>query len=288
MVARAAAAQEAAEGTPGKEMANRLNGQPQSDWLKQLTGEKPAKKGSLGWPRRDINSIITGALQGPEWPMPPDAHAPKAAKPPVIDGVLDDPAWAKALTYEGMYPFNTKDYVASPKTVWKVTWDDSHLYIAWDCEDKDLSDPVRERDGAVWADDCVEVFILPDMRFRAYWELVIGPSGSIYDSIQCKEWDKWGCNQRTAENIAGLKVGITLRGTLNQHDDVDEGYTVEVAVPFSELPGYSRAQPKVGDNLHFMLVRLDTTAGKMIPYAYQPLLSWGHNIWNHARLILAE
>jgi hypothetical protein len=34
-------------------------------------------------------------------------------------------------------------------------------------------------------------------------------------------------------------------------DDTDEGYTVEIAVPFNELPGYTHTGPKAGDRLHF-------------------------------------
>ena len=56
--------------------------------------------------------------------------------------------------------------------------------------------------------------------------------------------------------------------------------------PFSQLPGYSRCGPSPGDTLNFMLVRLDRSRGVLTAYAYQPLLGWGHNIWNHAQMEL--
>ena len=288
LAAQAEAAIEEAEGTPGKERANRLRSQRSVKWLKMLKGEAKAKKGELGWPVRDITGTIEGARLGQGWPTPPVAKVPLTKQPLKIDGKIDDPAWAKALTYEGVYPFNTKEKADTPKTTWKLLWDKKHLYIAYDCVDVDVVSPKIERDGHVYQNDCVEIFLLPDFRFRTYWEVIVGPSGSIYDSIQCKDYDQWGCNSRTAETMAGLQVGIDIRGTLNQPGDQDEGYGVELALPFSELPGYSRTGPKAGDTLNFMLVRLDKNGEEFKCYAYQPLLSWGHNIWNHAKMVLAE
>ena len=41
----------------------------------------------------------------------------------------------------------------------------------------------------------------------------------------------------------------------------------------------------MGDFLNFMRVR---NGEQFQPYAFQPLLSWGHNIWNHATPELVE
>jgi hypothetical protein len=142
--------------------------------------------------------------------------------------------------------------------------------------------PKKARDDHVYFDDCVEIFILPEFRMRTYWELVIGPSGSVYDSIQNKKPLEWGCIGDATQNIEGLKLGVQVRGTLNKSDDVDEGYTIEAAIPFAELPGYSRTKPQAGQTLHFMLVRLDRKGQDFGVYAYQPLQAWGHNIWNFA------
>jgi hypothetical protein len=289
--ALAAKAEEAirqTEGTPGKEQANRLRAPHCVNWLKMLKGEAQAKKGELDWPVKDITRTIETAQLGVDWPRPQDVKVPFTPNPVKIDGKLDDPAWAKAATFTDVYQFNTKEKAAAPKTTWKILWDKKCLYLAYDCVDSDIISPKIERDDHVYANDCVELFLLPDFRFRTYWELIIGPSGSIYDSIQCKNYDDWGCNFRTAETIQGLEVGIDVRGTLNQPGDKDEGYTVEVAFPFSEMPGYSRTGPQAGHALNFMLVRLDKNGEEFKFYAFQPLLSWGHNIWNHAKMVLVE
>ena len=214
------------------------------------------------------------------WPVPPPIRVPHAAAPLTMDGRLDEPAWTNAATFTGLYRFNSRGKLSGPATTWKILWDETYLYFAFDCADRDIVAPKRKRDDTVFMDDCVEMFILPEFRFRTYWELVVSPGGDIFDSVDCKQADQWGAILDLSQDLKGLKCGIEVRGTLNKQDDVDQGYTIEIAVPFAELPGYSRAAPQAGQRLHFMLVRLDRNGKTFTPYACQPLLGWGHNIWN--------
>jgi hypothetical protein len=274
--------------TPGREFANRLRTAPYPDHLLQLKGEAPP--GAAGLSAADLAdfaNVVDLAEQGLSWPLPPLARVPFAAVPPKIDGRLDDAAWARALTYTNMFSFNTRE-PGGPATTWRLLWDTENLYVAYTCADPDVVAPIRARDDAVYNDDCVEIFILPQFRFRTYWELVVNASGSIFDSVECKLADEWGLTLDPAQDIDGVQVAVQVHGTLNQPGDIDEGYTVELAVPFRQLPGYARLGPKAGDRLHFMLVRLDRSGERLAAYAYQPLLGWGHNIWNHAVMELVE
>src|SRR4051794_36712236 len=58
-----------------------------------------------------------------------------------IDGVLDEPAWADALTYDISYEWQPGDNVAPPvATEFLVTYDDRNLYAAWRCHDPRLAE----------------------------------------------------------------------------------------------------------------------------------------------------
>ncbi len=274
--------------TPGREYANTLRGGLHQAWAGFFRGQKPRP----GWPTLAAmtNEIVTFCAlveAGPAWPLAPTTRVVRAVAPPVIDGVLDEAVWSQATSFAGVYRFNATNRLETPRTAFKLLWDDRCLYVAFDCDDTDIIAPNRARDDQVYNDDCVEMFILPDFQFRTYWEIVIGPNGSIFDSVQCKDLDNWGLSADKARNVDGMQVGIRVRGTLNQPGDADQGYTVEVAVPFAALPGYTRAVPKPGDRLHFMLVRLDRQGKEHKFYAFTPLQAWGHNIWNHAVMELA-
>ena len=276
------------QGTPAKEAANRLNIPAVAEFVRMLKGDLKATKAQLDRARQDIQELDKTLDKGPRWPMPPMCLAPRAAEPPEIDGKLDDPAWSKAATYEGCFAFGDDKKREAPRTVWRVTWDEQYLYFAFECADADIIAPKVKRDDHVYFNDCVEMFILPEFRTGSYWEIVISPTLSIFDGLHSKPADQWGPVSRPEENVQGIRFASRINGTPDKSDDEDVGYTVEVAVPFAQLPEYSRARPMAGQTLRFMLVRLDKNKGGFTPYAYQPLLSWGHNIWNHATMKLVE
>lgn len=79
---------------------------------------------------------------------------------PAVDGTLKSPVWAKCppltlgeCTGEGPGRF---------KTTARVLFDATQLYVAWRCAEPDtdsLAQGVTKRDGDVWQDDCVELFV---------------------------------------------------------------------------------------------------------------------------------
>ena len=281
--ARGEAAIAAAQGTPGQEAANFLSHSWPHEQLLQLKGEKPATAAQLANDHGTVDWLTKMAESGPSWPRPAKMSVPFAKKAPKIDGILNDAAWKGAVTFEGEYPFNSSTKTMAPGTKWYVTWDKQYLYFAFDCADGYVVSPDTQRDASIFNHDCVEMFILPEFRQGVYWELVVSPTGTVFDALHEKLFDNWGASSRVGESIQGLKVATHIDGTANNNADVDHGYTVEVAVPFTELPSYTRGNsPRTGEMLNLMLARLDENQGPMQPYSFNPLLSWGHNIWNPA------
>lgn len=84
--------------------------------------------------------------------------------PPKIDGRLDDPAWKRATPLEGFWPNDNTAGEASLLTTAWMTYDKENLYIAIVNDEphmEGLRAKITQRDGAVWSDDCDEVFIVP-------------------------------------------------------------------------------------------------------------------------------
>jgi hypothetical protein len=275
--------------TPGLEFALRLNNSGVKSFREQVTAGKAVDSAWARYMWGDISNAVARGEEGIAWPIPSEVAVPYAGGDSIVaDGRLDEEAWKRAVTFDSVYPFNSKELRKEPATTWKLLWDDKYLYVAYVCADTNLLAETRERDSEVWKDDAVEIFLMPDLKFRTYWELIVSPAHAIYDSVQCKQVDQWGAIFDPSQNIEGLKVGLDVRGELNRPGKVGDGYTVELAIPFDQVPGYTRAAPKTGDRLWFMLVRLDRTGSGLAPYAFQPLLGWGHNIWNHAPMRLVK
>lgn len=283
---RADAAIRAGGDSVGREYVNRLRSHHYPAWRRHFAGIGPRP----AWPTveeaaADIDGQVRLVEAAKTWPAPGEFAVPKVARPPTIDGKLDDDAWKQAAVWTERFAFN-ETVPGGPATTWRAAWDDRCLYFAFECADADIVAPARERDAAVYEDDCVEMFILPEPRFRTYWEIVVAPNGSLFDSVECKLADSWGADLDPRQDVRGLQHAATCRGTVNDSSDEDEGYSVEVAMPFDQLPGYARRAAGPGDRIHFMLVRIDRTHGRMQAYAFRPLQAWGHNIWNHAAMEL--
>ena len=168
-----------------------------------------------------------------------DIH--RSAGPIDIDGRLDETAWKKAAPV-GDFHFNWWTSGEKEKTVAKVLWDDTNLYVGYYCYDKHISADVTRRHGPVSRDDCVEVFIAPDTsQVTSYFNFEFNALGTILDrSPHADRSSTW--------NGEGVQVAIDIKGTLNQETDQDTLWTAEIALPFAVFDPYApHLPPTAGD-----------------------------------------
>jgi hypothetical protein len=110
----------------------------------------------------------------------------KAEKPPVIDGVLDDPAWASALKFDGfktLKPDYGKD--ASQKTEAYIAYDAENFYFAFRCYDNEpskIKGSVCKRDN-VFQDDIVFVNLDTFNDRQSAFVFMLNPCGIQGDGI---------------------------------------------------------------------------------------------------------
>ncbi|MDD5597008.1 MAG: carbohydrate-binding family 9-like protein [Victivallaceae bacterium] len=115
----------------------------------------------------------------------------KVAVPPVIDGKLNDPCWEKSGK---LTPFILANGIgcANEPTVGYLAYDDTKLYIAFECFESRL-DPVlnllhefkateKGRDANVFNDDCVEIFLDAGHDHSNYYHLAVNALGTLYDA----------------------------------------------------------------------------------------------------------
>ena len=174
----------------------------------------------------------------PAAPIPfdgaPDApfRVPRAASEIEIDGVLDDLAWAQALSFDLDYEVRPGENIAPPvRTEILITYGERHVYFAFRAHDPDPS-KIRarfsDRDRA-WNDDWVGVVLDTFNDQRRAYELFSNPLGvqidAINDEVGGRYDDSWNAIWKSA-------------GRLTEY-----GYEVEMAIPFNQI----RFQSTAGD-----------------------------------------
>ncbi len=155
--------------------------------------------------------------------------------PIVIDGILDDKEWGHAAWTDY---YNDIEGISKPtprfKTRSKMLWDNQNLYIAATLEEPHVWATITERDEVIFYDNDFEVFIDPDGDTHHYYELEINAFETPWDLLLTKPYRDGGYAVDSWD-IAGLQVGVNVQGTINEPNDQDEGWTLEIAIPFSVL-----------------------------------------------------
>jgi hypothetical protein len=198
-----------------------------------------------------------------------------------VDGKLDEPAWTAAPWSVPFVDIQGDSHPAPRfRTRAKMLWDDRYFYVGAEMEEPDLWGTLTERDSVIFRDNDFELFIDPDGDTHDYYELEVNALGTPWDLMLIKPYRDGGPAIH-AWDIAGLRLGRELKGTLNVPGDRDEGWTVEIALPWSILaeaaPG--RRRPAAGEywRVNFSRVewQVDVKAGRyskrLAPASENPL-----------------
>lgn len=180
----------------------------------------------------------------------PEYHAKRTRHPPVIDGDLKDAAWKSANPVTLVTSFD--GHPASLRTVARVLYDDAYLYVAFDCEDPDVWGTLLKRDEPIYNEEVVEIFLDANADLKTYNELEVSPNNTVFDAYfparrtgMDTSWD------------SQMKSAVKIRGTLNNPNDTDEGWSVEMAIPIARLAEVPHIPPRAGERWRFNLYRLE-------------------------------
>jgi hypothetical protein len=166
------------------------------------------------------NTGKPGVTLPPEKTQP--VKLPLFAKPPLIDGKLDDDVWKNAAVLKDFYQVQPGDNIAPSKpTEVMLGYDARFIYIAFHCYDE--PDKVRanipKRDD-IFNDDYVGILFDTFNDKRKAYEFDFNPLGVQADGI-------WTDGQ--GEDFS-LDVVLESKGMVTT-----DGYTIEVAIPFKSI-----------------------------------------------------
>jgi hypothetical protein len=213
----------------------------------------------------DGQNRMLGPPLGNTAPELPEYKVRRTAKPPTVDGALDDAAWQQATPVVLRGSFDGQP--TSLRTEAKLLYDDASLYVAFAVEDPDIWGTLRKRDDPIYEQEVVEVFLDANADGRTYNELQVSPHNVIFDAYfparrqgMDTGWD------------SGMKTAVKVRGTLDAPADRDEGWTVELQIPFARLAEVPHVPPKPADRWRFNLYRLEHRERRAVEgQAFSPL-----------------
>jgi hypothetical protein len=224
----------------------RIAGQPEVRF-----GKAPAGWGFVLPEGADKAGTVLASL--PEWRQAPSTKMTcrRLAKPPEVDGKLDDRAWKGAAR---VAPF-TDAFVEPRPTLATDAWvgyDEKHFYLAMRCAYGRNSPGLRRwassRDDAVWRDDSVSLFLDVNRDRRSYVQFDVNADGVIHDAA----FDEPLKGKGTAWNAA-CKVRTAI------HADADQPFwTAEAAIPWADL---GVEKPDAGKAIGMLIVRHN-----LVPY----------------------
>jgi hypothetical protein len=152
----------------------------------------------------------------------------RAAEPIHIDGDLGDAAWQQARPLAAFKTF--KGEKPQAVTTGLLLTDAENLYLAFRCEEplmEKLEATPFGRDGKLWTNDCIEIYIAPFAAEADYFQIIVDANGQIFDALK---------RGGTLDPAYDLSV---CAKTQKQSD----GWTMEAVIPLAEIGVSSSRAP---------------------------------------------
>lgn len=187
------------------------------------------------------------AHQPAEYAIPPAAADREALL------AADEDAWAgtPCLTW-GPAPYSTR---------FRAVWSDTALAVRFDADDDRPWFTRRERDGHLWEEEVVEIFLDPTCTGRNYVEIEISPANVVCDLHIAR---------LEPERDVRLEWDFAMLETHVRHDRQGGHWTATAWLPFtgfeSVTPDVARRMPaQPGDVWHFNVFRIKRPHGPAEP-----------------------
>lgn len=182
-------------------------------------------------------------------------EVPHAPVVPMIDGHADF-IWQKLE-----WSPNWRDIVSSEealyRTRFKALWDERYLYLYFEVIDPDIkAQGVIDHEPLFQFDNIIEVFLDAGADQRDYYELQINAGGTRWELTLDQPYKDGGA-AKSPDELEGLTYAIHLDGTLNDSQDKDHAWYLEMRLPWSAIPGVNSVPPSSDFKANFSRVFQD-------------------------------
>ncbi|MBL8238973.1 MAG: carbohydrate-binding family 9-like protein [Bryobacterales bacterium] len=203
--------------------------------------------------------LLLFVLAGLQAQTPPQGYAcPRAAAPIRIDGLIDE-QWRQA-PWTSDFADIEGDRKPKPRfrTRAKMQWDSEYFYIAAELEEPHVWGTITRHDAVIFHDNDFEVFVDPNGDSHEYFEFEMNVLNTGWDLFLPKPYKDKGSADNGWE-IPGLRTAVKVNGTLNKPGDVDQGWTLEIAIPWKAFGEAARMPlpPRAGDQWRVNFSRVE-------------------------------
>jgi hypothetical protein len=158
--------------------------------------------------------------------VPHALRIPKRQTTAALTTDLEAPPWNRAARITGFLAIGGERPAKNPTHVY-AAYDTDALYVAFRCAGRaasDLKRDIADRDGPVWRDDSIELYLNPEHAHHSYYQIVVNADGRVYDA-------------RGTDKAWNAAVGVKTAADPN-------GWTAALQIPFRAFPGKA---PQPGD-----------------------------------------
>ncbi|MBD3349821.1 MAG: hypothetical protein GF400_11600 [Candidatus Eisenbacteria bacterium] len=203
--------------------------------------------------------------------------APLVSESLSLDGEVDAFIGERGAVVEELYQAEGYEPV-SDRTRFHFAHDGENLLVTAVCEESEMDELVAsasERDGAVYMDDCVGLFIQPDTEELVVYQIYVNPEGAIFDQKITFDESMWYTTYPEWNGDYGV---ATSRD--------DDRWIAEIVIPFETLeveggsapgePAFSTLAGAVEDDVFWGLnfrrkqPRASAAVNWQVPLDYDP------------------
>jgi hypothetical protein len=130
----------------------------------------------------------------------------------------------------------------------RCAWDASEFRILFQCADDYVWATLTERDGPLYTEEVVEIFLDPVGDLESYFEIEVNPLNTVLDLVLRKTAS--GYRKDFSWQCEGLRTRVEKNGS---------GWSVEISIPFHSL---SAEAALAGTRWRMNFCRIDRPVGR--------------------------
>ncbi len=211
-----------------------------------------------GQPRKSKQAI---SYDEPVRFAPPTYVCYQLNSPISIDGKLSPGEWDQ-IPWTTDFTDIEGDKRPAPylQTRAKMAYDSCGMYFAALLEEPHVWATITQHDAVIFHDNDFEIFLNPSGDTHNYLEYEVNALGTVWDLYLSKPYRDGPAVLNNWE-FMGMKSAVSVDGTLNNPNDTDKSWSVEVFIPWESIyqPIRHTKVPEAGEQIRVNFSRVQWT-----------------------------